>query len=84
MFRFTKDTIPKVLKLNEGYTDRTYFKSRNSEYENIYTIKNGQLERRSVGRTSWADSRYDKTEICDYKTTQAYLRDRKNVLNLNI
>ena len=84
MFRFTKDTIPKVLALNEGFQRRKYFDSKNLKYENVYTIKNGQLERRSEGKTSWGGSQFDETEICDYETTQRFLRDHKDYLNLDI
>ena len=82
--RFTKDTIPKVLATNEGFVKRKYFKSKNSEYENFYEIKGGQLIRKSVGKTSWSDSRYDDTDVCDYETTQRFLREHRDELNLNI
>lgn len=81
-FRFTKENIDKVLKLNEGFTDRTSYTSRNSSYENYYKIEEGKLTRRSVGKTSWADSRYDETETCDTETTRRFLRERKNLLKL--
>ena len=80
--RFTKDFIEKVLKNNEGFRDRTYYKSRNKEEENFYTITGGALQKRSVGKTSWADSRYDKTEMCDMDQTRRFLRDRRHRLNL--
>lgn len=83
-FRFTKDIINKVLNKNEGFTDRTYHKSRNSEEENIYSISGGKLMKRSIGKTSWSDSRYDKTSECDVYQTRRFLRERKQKLNLNI
>lgn len=84
MFRFTKDIIPKVLKANEGFEDRTYYNSRNKMEENIYTIKGGKMFKRSVGKTSWADSRYDETTECDLEQTRRVLRNNKNRLNLDI
>ena len=39
MIRFTKALIQKVLEMNEGFIDRTYHKSRNSEEENHYSLK---------------------------------------------
>lgn len=81
--RFTRDIIPKVLVANEGFKKRKYFKSKNSEYENFYEIKGGQLTRRSVGKTSWADSHYDDTEVCDYEATQRFLRENRDDLFLD-
>lgn len=83
-FRFTKDIINKVLNKNDGFIDRTYHKSRNSEEENIYFISGGKLMKRSIGKTSWSDSRYDKTSECDVDQTRRFLRERKQKLNLNI
>lgn len=82
--RFTKDTIPKILAANEGFKKRKYFKSKNSEYENIYEIIGGKLMRRSIGDTSWADSKYDYTEACDYEQTQRFLRENRDELDLDI
>ena len=76
MIRFTKALIQKVLEMNEGFTDRTYYKSRNSEEENHYSFK------RSIGKTSWSDSRYDKTTVCDEDQTRRFLRERKNRLKI--
>ena len=82
MMRFTKALIQKVLEMNEGFTDRTYYKSRNSEEENHYSIKDGKLFKRSIGKTSWSDSRYDKTTVCDEDQTRRFLRERKNRLKI--
>lgn len=83
-FRFTKDIINKVLNKNEGFTDQTYHKSRNSEEENIYSISGGKLMKRSIGKPSLSDSVYDKTSECDVDQTRRFLRERKQKLNLNI
>ncbi len=83
-FRFTKDIIGKVLDKNEGFTDRTYHKSRNSEEENIYSVSGGKLMKRSIGKTSWSDSKYDKTSECDIDQTRRFLRERKQKLDLDV
>lgn len=84
VFRFTKDIIGKILDKNEGFTDRTYHKSQNSEEEDIYSISGGKLIKRSIGKTSWSDSRYDKISECDIDQTRRFLRERKQYLNLDV
>ena len=44
-------------------------------------ISNGQLTVRSNGDTSWSDSKYDETRICDDAQTHRFLR--KNLSDLN-
>lgn len=82
MFRFTKENVEKVLAANEGFSKRTYYQNRNMEEENIYTITGGKLYKRSIEKTSWADSRYDRTVECDEEQTRRFLRDWKNKLSL--
>ena len=82
MFRFTEENIRKTLELNEGYTDSTYYSSRNLTEQNSYEIKDGSLIKRSQGKTSWADSRYDETTVCDIDQTRRFLRERKDSLIL--
>jgi hypothetical protein len=82
MIRFTKDIIDKTLKLNEGYTDTTYYKGKNITETNNYRIHDGKLYVRSKGKTSWADSRFDEEYECDIDRTRRFLRDRKDELNL--
>ena len=79
--RLTKDVRQKLLEQNEGFQRTTYFESDNSYNTNTYTIFNGQLTVRSKGDTSWSDSKYDETRICDDAQTQRFLR--KNLSNLN-
>lgn len=59
MARLTKAVRQKLLESNEGFTTRTYYEGRNSREERIYTISGGQLHIRAIGKTSWADSRYE-------------------------
>ena len=81
--RLTRDIRQKILNCNEGFTTKTHYDSRNSEYTRIYTISCGQLHIREVGKTSWADSRYDNEWIADDEETRRFLRNNLNVLNLN-
>jgi len=82
--RFTKDVVKKVLEKNEGFKAKTSYKGRNSEEENFYSITGGKLLRRSVGKTSWADSRYDRTSVCDTEQTRRFLKGQILKLNLDI
>ncbi len=82
--RFTMDVIEKVLNKNEGFTNRTYHKTMNYEEENIYSIVGGKLLKRSIGKISGLDNRYDKTSECDIDQTRRFLRNQKHMLNLNI
>ena len=72
--RFTKDTIAKILAKNEGIEATTSYTSRNFRETNHYKISDGKLLRRSTGKTSWADSRFDNTEICDLEQTRRFLK----------
>jgi len=83
MVRFTKENIQKILNSNEGYKNRTYYKSRNKEEENIYTIIGGILKKRSIGKTSFGGSRYDETVVCDLEQTRRFLRNNIGRLNVN-
>lgn len=82
--RFTKDNIQKILKANEGFKDHTYYKDRNSEQENFYIIEGGKMVRRVVGKTSWADSRYDETGVCDIEQTRRILKKNIDRLKLDV
>lgn len=83
MTRFTKNFIKKVLEMNEGFTDRSYYKGNNSEEENFYSISNGKLIKRSVRNSSWSDSRQDSTSVCDEEQTRRFLKSRKGKLKLD-
>jgi hypothetical protein len=42
---------------------------------NHYLIKGGKLLVRSVGKTSWADSRFDNNTIANIDQTRRFLKD---------
>jgi hypothetical protein len=63
--------------MNEGFeksvTD-TLGGSRNFSATNHYIIKGGKLLVRSVGKTTWADSKFDKITIADIEQTRRVLK----------
>lgn len=73
--RFTKDKIQQLLDLNEGFARTKSFAARNSKETNYYLIEGGKLLKRSVGKTSWADSRYDKSIVADIDQARRFLKD---------
>ena len=80
--RLTKIVLQQILDQNEGFTARASFDSRNLCYTNNYRISNGRLYVRSVGKTSWADSRFDDEYVCDLEQTRRFIRN--NLYRLNI
>ena len=59
---------------------RTSYDSRNLSYEREYLIESGELIIREVGKTSWSDSRYDKTWKADKDEVLRFLRNNINSL----
>ena len=83
MIRLTKTIRHKILVLNEGYIERTYYDSRNHSYEREYKISNGMLYIHETGRTSWADSQYSKEWIADDEETHRFLSNYLWKLNID-
>ena len=83
MVRLTESVRRKILEQNEGYSKRTYSEGRNSEEERIYTILGNELQIRSIGKTSWADSRYDKEWTASEEETHSFLYKYKTEMNLD-
>ena len=73
--RFTKEVIRQLLEANEGFARTKSFVDRNSKETNYYLIQGGKLLKRSVGKTSWADSRYDKSMVANIEQTRRFLKD---------
>ena len=73
MARLTKAVRQKLLENNEGFTTRTYYEGRNSREERIYTISGGQLHIRAIGKTSWADSRYENEWVSSDEEVHRFL-----------
>ena len=79
--RLTKAVRKQVLAKNEGYTTRTHYEGKNFREERRYEIKDGQVEVRSTGKTSWADSRFDTTGILDEEQEHRFLRNNLGALD---
>jgi hypothetical protein len=72
--RFTKDVVQKLLNSNEGFAKTTNFSDSNLKETNYYLIQGGKLLIRSVGKTAWADSHYDKNIIANEEQTKRFLK----------
>jgi hypothetical protein len=83
MVRLTSSNRQKILEQNEGFTRKSYFEERNSREERIYTISAGVLHIRAIGKTSWADSRYDKEWIASDDEAHRFLYKYKSEMNLD-
>lgn len=81
--RLTSSVRRKILNQNEGFTMRTSYDSKNSKEERIYTILCGQLHICVIGKTSWADSRYNNEWIADDEETHRFLYKYMERLNLD-
>ena len=79
--RLTKTVREQLLFQNEGFSVRTSYDSRNSEYERIYTIEGGRLHIREIGKSSWADSRYDKEWYADDEEIHRFLYNNLSQIN---
>ncbi len=81
MVRLTKAVREKLLEINEGFSTRTYSEGRNVEAERIYVISGGQLHIREIGKTSWADSRFDDEWIATEDEIHRFLYNHLYELN---
>lgn len=79
--RLTKGVRTQLLLQNDGFSTRSSYDSRNSEYERIYTIKDGRSHIREISKTSWSDSRYDKKWYADAEEIHRFLYN--NLWKLN-
>lgn len=84
MVRFTKDNRQTVLNDNEGFRRDTYYEGNNFREAREYLVQGGKLIVRMVGKTSWADSRYDKTYTynADDEETKRFLRKYRDELKI--
>jgi hypothetical protein len=83
MVRLTSSTRQRIITQNEGFTKRTFSEGENSKEERIYTISGGVLHIRAVGKTSWADSRYEKEWFASDEETHRFLYKYKLEMNLD-
>ncbi len=83
MARLTASVRQRILEQNEGFTTRTYYDAKNFREERIYTISGGMLHVRSVGKTSWADSRFDNEWIASDEEAHRFLYKHQSEMNLD-
>lgn len=81
MVRLTRNNRKRILEQNAGFTERTYYDSKNHTYEREYRISGDKLYIREIGKTSWSDSRYDKEWTADNEETHRFLYN--NLWKLN-
>ena len=65
----TKEGLRKIFKLNDGFTSELGYVSEKEDEDRYYSIKDGQLIRRSVAR----DSSYDKTVMCNHSEATTFV-----------
>ena len=83
MVRLTMSVRQRILGQNEGFSTRTYFEGRNFRSERIYTISGGVLHIRAIGKTSWADSHFDREWIASDEETHRFLYEHQWEMNLD-
>lgn len=83
MARLTQSVRQRILEQNEGFRIRTYYEGKNSREGRLYTISGGVLHIRAVGKTSWADSRYDEEWIASDEETHRFLYEHQYEMNLD-
>lgn len=71
--RLTESVREALLKLNEGLTISTSYSGNNFSESRRYLIRGGELIIRAVGKTSWADSRFDKEWVANPKEVHQFL-----------
>lgn len=81
--RLTKPVVEMLMKLNDGFEASTYFQGKNFREERRYRISDGELRYRSIGKTSWADSRFDKEYVADKDQTLRFPRKFMDRLKAN-
>lgn len=79
--RLDQDVREALLRANEGFTDSTYYSSKNFREQRDYEISGGALNVRSRTKTSWADSRNESEFVADDQATHRFLRERVGVLD---
>ncbi|WP_167149024.1 hypothetical protein [Actinomyces sp. ZJ308] len=81
MKRLTATVRQQLLDQNDGFSRKTYYEGNNFREECIYTISDGELHIRRIGKTSWADSRFDDETVADDEQTRRFLYKYKAELD---
>jgi hypothetical protein len=79
--RLTKKVRQQLLDKNEGFETSTHYSSKNFTVDTKYQIVDGELHIRETGKTSWADSRFDKEYVADEEQTRRFLRENLSALD---
>lgn len=79
--RLTKNVRQQILDQNEGFETTTHNSGKNFSESRRYKISGGELHIRSTGKTSWADSRFDKEYVADEDQTRRFLGNHLYLLN---
>lgn len=79
--RLTKKACQRLLDQNEGFETSTHFSSKNFTEDTQYRMADGKLHIRETGKTSWADSRFDREPVADEEQTRRFLRNYLGALN---
>lgn len=79
--RLTLKVLQQLLAQNEGFETTTHYSDKNFRESRQYKISGGQLRFRSTGKTSWADSRFDKDCLADVDQTRRFIRKFLGSLN---
>ncbi|GGS74950.1 hypothetical protein [Streptomyces violaceus] len=70
-----------ILGQNEGFELKTSYSGKNFTEYRWYRITGGELRIRSSGKTSWADSRFDREDVATDEQTHRFLREHLAELN---
>jgi hypothetical protein len=81
MPRFTKKVLQRLLDQNDGFKTTTHVSQKNFNADYHYEISSGELHIREKGKTSWADSRYEKKYVADENQTRRFLKNYYSELN---
>lgn len=73
--RLTESVRNEILSKNDGFKASTSYDSKNLSYFRDYIIKDGKVIITELGKTSWADSRYEKTWTADHDEELRFLRN---------
>ncbi|MFM9450368.1 hypothetical protein [Streptomyces europaeiscabiei] len=79
--RLTREVRQQLLEQNEGFELNTSYPGKNFTECRRYRITGGELHIRSSGKTSWADSRFDREYVATDEQTHRFLREHLAELN---
>ncbi|MCL2187514.1 MAG: hypothetical protein FWC16_06765 [Defluviitaleaceae bacterium] len=72
--RLTESYIKEFLSNNEGFTKTVSYVAKNIKVATTYLIENGELVIQEVGKTSWADSKFDSKVIATIAQARRFIK----------